>query len=211
MSSSSSVDYGYWESNAPKVRWPDYDEFLDFIELNNYPRVAGKDTQIPRIVKWSLDSAVSRIAERCGLDVRERTAVLTWQVQFTAGSTALLSPAAEFLTDRVGAELLGAYVSLGATLTAVADTSHATMSKVASYSGTGTVTVCPIDVSPAARAFVHPEVFEATLLFAARLYERRKSVTGTQGASELGGLIRFQGADADVEVLLANHLIIGLA
>ena len=34
--------------------------FLDFIELNNYPRQAGKDTQIPRVVKWSLDAAVAR-------------------------------------------------------------------------------------------------------------------------------------------------------
>lgn len=211
MSSSSSVDYGYWHTNSPLVRWPDYDEFLDFIELNNYPRVAGKDTQIPKVVIWSLDSAISRIAERCGLDVRERTAVATWQVQFTAGSAALLSPAAEFLADRVGAELQGAYVSLGTTLTAVADTSHATMSKVASYSGTGSVTVCPVDVSPAARALVHPEVHEATLFFAAQIYERRKSITGTQGASELGGLIRWQGTDPLIENLLANHLIIGLA
>ncbi len=64
---------------------------------------------------------------------------------------------------------------------------------------------------PKELATVPPEVKQAALMHAARLYRRRTAIEGVVGASELGGTIRYEAFDRDVEALLANWIVYGLA
>ena len=79
-------DYSSWSSNARAYKWPDYSELLDYLELNNYPRLGGRETSTPRAVIWALDSAISKIAERCQLEVRAMLPVF-WGI---SGSTSTI-------------------------------------------------------------------------------------------------------------------------
>ena len=58
------------------------------------------------------------------------------------------------------------------------------------------------DGTPATR---HPDVTEAILLLASRLYSRRNSPEGVSGWGEMG-VVRVVGVDPDVERLIAHHL-----
>lgn len=51
----------------------------------------------------------------------------------------------------------------------------------------------------------HPEVTQATLLLAARLYKRRLSPEGVAGWSDLG-VIRVVARDPDIERLIEQHI-----
>ena len=51
----------------------------------------------------------------------------------------------------------------------------------------------------------HPDVQEAVILEASRLYKRRQSPEGVAGWGDLG-VVRIMGRDPDVEALLAPHL-----
>ena len=53
--------------------------------------------------------------------------------------------------------------------------------------------------------FDEPEVQEAILLLAARLYKRRQSPEGVAGWGDLG-VIRIVARDPDIELLLEHHL-----
>lgn len=54
----------------------------------------------------------------------------------------------------------------------------------------------------------HPEVAEAILLMASRLYARRNSPEGVAGWGDLG-VIRVIAADPDIEALLVRHIDYG--
>lgn len=54
----------------------------------------------------------------------------------------------------------------------------------------------------------HPEVTEAILLMASRLYARRNSPEGVAGWGDLG-VIRVVAADPDIEALLLRHIDYG--
>jgi hypothetical protein len=62
----------------------------------------------------------------------------------------------------------------------------------------------------AAYARRHPEVVEAILLMASRLYARRNSPEGVAGWGDLG-VIRVVAADPDIEALLMRHVDYGKA
>lgn len=50
-----------------------------------------------------------------------------------------------------------------------------------------------------------PEVQQAVLLLAARLYKRRQSPEGVSGWDDLG-VVRIMSRDPDIAALLANHI-----
>ena len=52
----------------------------------------------------------------------------------------------------------------------------------------------------------HPDVQEAILLLASRLYKRRQSPEGVAGFTGEGAFIRILAADPDVRVLLDRHV-----
>jgi hypothetical protein len=56
----------------------------------------------------------------------------------------------------------------------------------------------------------HPEVTEAILLMASRLFKRRQSPEGVAGWSDLGA-VRIVSRDPDVEALLERHIDYGRA
>lgn len=205
-------DYSYWSSNASWRPWPDYSEFLDFLELNNYPKPVGVDAEVSRPTILALDAAVSRIAERCQLQVRMVYPDVAWAVNLTAASTAITPyDTTTFDTTRVGASVTGNGITEGTTLAAVSTTTTATLSLPATVTATTTIYICQQLVSPQQRGLVPPEVFYASMLQAARWLSRRRAVEGVIGASELGGVIRYSALDADVEHMIANHLVWGLA
>jgi len=51
----------------------------------------------------------------------------------------------------------------------------------------------------------------ATIMYAARLYQRRQSINGTLGASAFGGVARVTGIDPDIKALLAPYRRVGIA
>ena len=205
-------DYNYWASNAAWRPWPDYSEFLDFLELNNYPKPVGVDAEVPRPAIWAFDAAVSRIAERCQLPVRLVYPTVTWNAHHTQGSTTITADTGTtFDTLRIGATLYGAALADPTTLTAVASTTSATLSVVATYTGTFAISVYQQLASPTQRGLVPPEVAYAAMLQGARWLARRRAVEGVIGASELGGVIRYSSLDADIEHMIANYLVWGLA
>jgi hypothetical protein len=205
--------YETHRSNARPVPWPNYNDLLDYLELNNYPRLQGQDSAYPRNLIWALDGAVSRIAERCDLDVRVPTEPIEWQVRTFEGLATILGRG-EYRLDRVGADVSGAGIPHGTKLEEIAAPNSAYLSKTATLTSADTgITLCVgagVE-TPDQPALVSPQVFDATLLQAARWYKRRQAVEGVIGASELGGVIRYSALDSDVEGMLANDLIYGLA
>lgn len=51
-----------------------------------------------------------------------------------------------------------------------------------------------------------PEVIQAVLLLAARLYKRRQSPEGVSGWDEVSGMVRVVARDPDIERLLEQHI-----
>lgn len=56
-----------------------------------------------------------------------------------------------------------------------------------------------------ATGFDSPEVQEAIILLASRLYKRRQSPEGVAGWGDLG-VVRIMGSDPDINRLLEHHL-----
>lgn len=214
-------DYSSWSSNARCVTWPNYSDLLDYLELNNYPRLGGREQSFPRAIIWALDAAVSRIAERCQLDVRKMLPPVTWQVNLRAGLARLWCPARSCDPVRVGAEVRSPFLPAGTVVESVVSGFAAYLSEVAAVPvGSDPaadmvygvpLTVGPVPAQPDELAEIPPHIFEATLLQASRWYRRRQASEGIQGASELGGAIRYGALDSDVELMLTNELIWGLA
>jgi hypothetical protein len=55
----------------------------------------------------------------------------------------------------------------------------------------------------------HPDVQEAILLFASRLYKRRQSPEGVGGFTGEGIVVRLPGDDPDIRRLMDRHLDLG--
>jgi hypothetical protein len=188
-------------------------DFIDYLEVAGYPRLQGHDSVYPRPMIWALEAAVSRIAERCCLDVRIPTEPIEWQVRTFEGLATILGRG-EFRLDRVGADVSGAGIPHGTKLEQVAAPNSAYLSKTATLTSADTgITLCVgagVD-QPDRPGLVPPEVFQATLLQSARWYKRRQAVEGVIGASELGGVIRYSSLDADTEHMISQWAVVGLA
>jgi hypothetical protein len=206
--------YETFESNARLVPWPSVGDLLrEFLELNAYPRMSGDDSSYPRALLWALDAAISRISERTGFPVRVPSPPVEWRVRTFAGLATILGTGV-FTEDRVGATITGTGVPPGTTLELVAAPDSAYLSQVALYTtdDVGTVVCVGAGVAdPDTPALIPPHVFYPTLLQAARWFKRRQAVEGVIGASELGGVIRTSSLDPDIESMLANDLLYGLA
>lgn len=65
-------------------------------------------------------------------------------------------------------------------------------------------------VDGAGELVVPDDVWQATVLLAARIYRRRDSLDGTVGWSDTGGALRVPWRDPDVENLLGHWAVIPL-
>jgi hypothetical protein len=124
--------YADHQTSVAKVPWPTLGEVQSWISASGYATASGWHGTAVELLQFSLDAAVAKISERCGL---------------TGLSTEL----------------------------------------------------------------VKPNIKLAAIMQSFKWYDRHRSPTGALGSAEFGKVVRTAPIDEDVEALLSNDILFGLA